>query len=84
MIGLMRGCLGLALVLCVLGAQAQPFPSKPVRLISAYPTGISPDVATRLVAERLSKAWSQPVIVEPRPGGNGAGRTSPTSATRAS
>jgi tripartite-type tricarboxylate transporter receptor subunit TctC len=50
---------------------AQGFPTKPVKIISPYPTGIAPDLAARLVAERLSRAWGQPVVLEPRPGGNG-------------
>ena len=50
---------------------AQEFPNKPVRIISAFPSGRSPDFAARIVAERLTKLWSQPVIVEPRPGANG-------------
>jgi tripartite-type tricarboxylate transporter receptor subunit TctC len=53
------------------GSWAQGFPSKPVKIVSPYPAGLTPDIATRAVAERLSKTWSQPVIVEPRPGANG-------------
>ena len=53
------------------GLHAQAYPTKAVKIVSAYPAGITPDVAARLVAERLSKAWGQPVILEPRPGGNG-------------
>jgi len=52
-------------------AAAQEFPSKPLRIISAYPTGISPDIATRVVADQISRGWNQQVIVDPRPGGNG-------------
>jgi tripartite-type tricarboxylate transporter receptor subunit TctC len=49
------------------GAQAQDFPSRPVRII----VGPSPDVFARIIAEHLQEAWKQPVIVEPRPGGGG-------------
>jgi len=52
-------------------AQAPAFPSKPVRITSPFPTGLAVDVATRLLAERLSRAWGQQVIVDARPGGNG-------------
>jgi tripartite-type tricarboxylate transporter receptor subunit TctC len=52
-------------------AHAQSFPAKPVKILSPFPTGITPDTAARLVADRLSKTWGQPVIVEPRPGANG-------------
>ena len=53
------------------GASAQGFPSKPVRIVSPYPSGLTPDIAARAIADRLSKTWGQPVIVEPRPGANG-------------
>jgi tripartite-type tricarboxylate transporter receptor subunit TctC len=52
-------------------AFSQTFPTKPVRIISPYPNGLTPDIAARAVADRLSRTWSQPVIVEPRPGANG-------------
>jgi tripartite-type tricarboxylate transporter receptor subunit TctC len=42
-----------------------------VRIISPYPNGLTPDIAARAVADRLSRTWNQPVIVEPRPGANG-------------
>ena len=61
--------LGLALI--GWSAAAQEFPSRTVRLLSPFPAGSGPDVAARLVMEKLSRYWSQPVIVEPRPGGNG-------------
>src|SRR5260370_921078 len=51
--------------------HAQPFPQKPEKIIAASPAGITPDVAARVVAERLSKTWGQAVVLEPRPGGNG-------------
>ena len=50
---------------------AQTFPAQPVRLISPFPAGSGPDVVTRIVGERLSASWKQPVIVDPRPGANG-------------
>jgi tripartite-type tricarboxylate transporter receptor subunit TctC len=55
------------------GAQAQtaPFPTKPVRIITPFPVGSGPEGVARMVAEKLSKMWGQPVTVENRPGGNG-------------
>lgn len=52
-------------------ASAQAFPSKPVRIITPFPVGGGPDGVARLVADKLSKSWGQPVVVENRPGGNG-------------
>lgn len=54
-----------------LSAQAQTFPTKPVRIITPFPVGSGPEGVARLVAEKLSKTWGQPVVVENRPGGNG-------------
>lgn len=52
-------------------ASAQTFPTKPVKIITAFPAGAGPDSALRLVADGLSKKWGQPVIIENKPGGNG-------------
>jgi tripartite-type tricarboxylate transporter receptor subunit TctC len=52
-------------------AQAQDFPTKPVRIITPFPVGSGPEGVTRLVADKLSRMWGKPVIVENKPGGNG-------------
>ena len=62
--------LGLSGAFCG-SATAQAFPSRPVRLIVPFPAGATPDVIARMVAERLSTAWSQPVVVDNRPGAGG-------------
>jgi tripartite-type tricarboxylate transporter receptor subunit TctC len=53
-----------------LGAQAQTWPAKPVRIVVAYPPGGGIDVMARQIAERLTQAWGQPVVVENKPGAN--------------
>lgn len=60
--------LGMAIAIPV---QAQTYPAKPVRIITPFPVGSGPEGVARLVAERLTKTWGQPVTVENRPGGNG-------------
>jgi tripartite-type tricarboxylate transporter receptor subunit TctC len=52
-------------------AFAQSFPSKTVRIDAPYSAGAAPATFTRMIADRLSKLWAQPVIVEPKPGGSG-------------
>jgi tripartite-type tricarboxylate transporter receptor subunit TctC len=53
-------------------ARAESFPTRPVKIIvPSSPAGVT-DIAARLVGERLSNLWGQPVIVENRPGGGGS------------
>ncbi|HKQ27876.1 MAG TPA: tripartite tricarboxylate transporter substrate binding protein [Burkholderiales bacterium] len=49
---------------------AQSWPTKPVRIVVAYPPGGGIDVMARQIAERLTGAWGQPVVVENKPGAN--------------
>jgi tripartite-type tricarboxylate transporter receptor subunit TctC len=51
-------------------AAAQAWPSKPVRIVVAYPPGGGIDVMARQIAEKLTAGWGQPVIVENKPGAN--------------
>ena len=51
--------------------RAQGFPTGPVRITSAYPAGSGPDALVRVIADKLGAAWQQPVIIDPKPGGNG-------------
>ena len=52
-------------------AQAK-FPAKPVTIIVPYPPGGSNDTFARSLGKKLSEAWSQPVIIDNRPGAGGS------------
>src|SRR5262249_35786886 len=51
-------------------AHAQTYPSATVKLIVPVPAGGVTDTMARIVAQRLTEAWGQPVVVDNRPGGN--------------
>jgi tripartite-type tricarboxylate transporter receptor subunit TctC len=52
-------------------SHAQAYPAKPVRIIVGLAAGGTTDVFTRTLAQRLTEAWGQNVIVENRPGASG-------------
>jgi tripartite-type tricarboxylate transporter receptor subunit TctC len=54
-----------------LPAPAQDYPAKPVTFITPAAAGNSPDVVTRIVADRLTQMWKQQIVVLNRPGAGG-------------
>ena len=52
-------------------AISQEYPSKPIRFIVPLTPASGADIAGRIIAQKLSEAWKQPVIVENRPGAGG-------------
>jgi len=51
---------------------AQNFPNKPVKLVVTYPAGGSSDLMARIMGQKLSEHWGQPVIIESKPGAAGS------------
>ena len=68
----MRGAFILALMAASTLVEAQPYPVKPVRIITGFGPGGSTDVVARLVAQKLAEYFRQPFIVENRPGASTA------------
>jgi tripartite-type tricarboxylate transporter receptor subunit TctC len=70
-----RGLVALLACLAVsanLFAQAQPYPSRPIRFVVPFPTGGATDVMARALGQRLHETLGQPVVVENRAGAAGA------------
>jgi tripartite-type tricarboxylate transporter receptor subunit TctC len=66
-----RFVLSLALALVATAAAAQGYPSKPIQLIVPFPPGGPTDIVGRMVAQKISDAVGQPVVVENRAGAGG-------------
>jgi tripartite-type tricarboxylate transporter receptor subunit TctC len=64
----MRATLLIITFFCAAVASAQPYPSRPVRLIVPFPAGSTPDIVGRVLGQKLAEAWGQPVVVDNRPG----------------
>jgi tripartite-type tricarboxylate transporter receptor subunit TctC len=62
---------GLALAASALVASAQTYPSKPIKVIIGFPPGSGGETQVRLVGQKLTEAWGQPIIVDARPGASG-------------
>jgi tripartite-type tricarboxylate transporter receptor subunit TctC len=69
---LLRICIlcGLALIGC--GAHADPYPAKPITIVVPFGPGSGTDVVTRAIAQPLGVALKQTVVIENKPGANGA------------
>lgn len=67
-------CVFAAVATLVLSAvtQAQEYPTRPVRFVLGFPAGGPTDAAARIIAQTLSPSLGQPVIVDNRPGADGA------------
>jgi tripartite-type tricarboxylate transporter receptor subunit TctC len=66
-----RRVVALLFALAALPAAAQNYPSKPIRLICPFPPAGAVDIASRAIANEMTKTIGQPVTVENRPGAGG-------------
>jgi tripartite-type tricarboxylate transporter receptor subunit TctC len=64
--------LGPARAQATLEADAKGYPNRAIRIIVPFPPGGPADTITRLVGQRMSEDWGQPVVIENRAGGNTA------------
>src|SRR5438552_15388711 len=64
--------LGPAWAQAPLESDAKGYPNRPIRIIVPFPPGGPADTITRLIGQRISEDWGQPVVIDNRAGGNTA------------
>lgn len=69
---LCAACVPAMLLAAIVSADAQQYPTRPIRVISPYPAGSASDTVTRVVMEQVSQKIGQPVVIEMRPGAGGS------------
>jgi len=52
------------------GGDAASFPNRPIRIVVPFPAGGPTDILSRIIGQRMSEDWGQPVVIENRPGAN--------------
>lgn len=67
----LKACLAASLAATTLGAMAQAYPGRPVKVIIPFPPGGTLDAVGRQLAQKLGEQMGQPFVVENRAGGNG-------------
>ena len=72
MIRTLATALSCATALWVHAAQAQPYPTKPLRILVGFSPGGASDITTRIIGQKLSEAFGQPVVTDNRAGASGA------------
>src|SRR3954466_4208473 len=55
----------------VAGAQAASYPSHPIRMIVPFSPGGTSDTLARILGQKITEAWRQPVVIDTRPGASG-------------
>jgi tripartite-type tricarboxylate transporter receptor subunit TctC len=67
----MKALVAAAVLLLAAGAQAQPYPSKPIKIVVPFAVGGIADTFGRAIGQKLGETWGQPVVIENKPGAGG-------------
>jgi tripartite-type tricarboxylate transporter receptor subunit TctC len=67
----LKAALAAALALLAWPVAAQNYPSKPIKIVVPFPAGGTSDVLARLIGQKMTESWGQPVVVENKPGSSG-------------
>jgi tripartite-type tricarboxylate transporter receptor subunit TctC len=68
---LIRFALAAVLTMLASAAPAQPYPTRPIRLLVSFPPGGASDLVARTLGQPLGARLGRPIVVENRPGSNG-------------
>jgi tripartite-type tricarboxylate transporter receptor subunit TctC len=60
-----------AVACAAIGAWAQPYPAKPIRIIVPFPAAGTADILARVVGQKMTETWGQQVVIDDRPGAGG-------------
>jgi tripartite-type tricarboxylate transporter receptor subunit TctC len=60
-----------ALLALAVPAAAQNYPVNPIKIVVPFPAGDTSDVLDRLLGQKMTESWGQPVVVENKPGSSG-------------
>ena len=63
--------LSAAMLALAVPVAAQTYPSKPIKIVVPFPAGGTSDVLARLIGQKMTESWGQPVVVENKPGSSG-------------
>lgn len=63
--------LSAVLTAIALPALAQTYPAKPIKIVVPFPAGGTSDVLARMIGQKMTESWGQPVVIENKPGSSG-------------
>jgi len=68
---LLTAVLAASLTLLAWPVIAQTYPAKPIKIVVPFPAGGTSDVLARMIGQKMSERWGQPVVVDNKPGSSG-------------